>query len=152
MQKTSCFYKNKSAKDGLYSVCKICKDKKNTKYKKMNVDAEKNRNYVWYLNNKDYKSEYYKEYYSNNKYKYHAAYIRRLGQIKRATLLGYKRETDIIYRDRPKGHHVDHIVPLQGKEVSGLHVPWNLQYLTKEENLRKGNKLIADIMVSNKIT
>ncbi len=40
-------------------------------------------------------------------------------------------------------HQVDHIVPLQGENVRGLHVSWNLQILTASENSRKKNHMIS---------
>jgi 5-methylcytosine-specific restriction endonuclease McrA len=43
-------------------------------------------------------------------------------------------------------HVVDHVVPLQGEEVCGLHVPWNMEVITQEENLKKSNKLVDPVV------
>lgn len=55
----------------------------------------------------------------------------------------YILEKDLIadfYDNCPEGYHVDHIIPLQGELVSGLHTISNLQYLLAEDNIKKGNK------------
>lgn len=48
-----------------------------------------------------------------------------------------------FYKNCPPGFHVDHIIPLNGAVVSGLHVLANLQYLRAVDNIRKGNSFAA---------
>lgn len=42
-------------------------------------------------------------------------------------------------------HHVDHIHPLNSKDLCGLHVPWNLQVITRKANIAKSNKLVGEL-------
>lgn len=55
-------------------------------------------------------------------------------------------ELNTLYLVCPDGMEVDHIVPLdgitvEGYKVSGLHVLWNLQFLTKSANSGKRNRM-----------
>lgn len=72
--------------------------------------------------------------YCNNTSKYRSA------KISRTPSWANINKIKEIYNKCPKGFHVDHIIPLQGKLVSGLHVEYNLQYLTPSENTSKGNR------------
>lgn len=70
-------------------------------------------------------------------------WVKRFGQ----KISRYFKKTIIeIYLNRPKGYEVDHIIPLNHPDVCGLHVPWNFQYLSREENNRKNNKLPDSII------
>jgi len=51
-----------------------------------------------------------------------------------------------VFKNCPRDMHVDHIIPLrgvtvEGYRISGLHVPWNLQYLTPFDNVSKNNRM-----------
>lgn len=47
-------------------------------------------------------------------------------------------------RTSGEGFHVDHIIPITNELVCGLHVDYNLQILTAQENLTKKNKFIQE--------
>lgn len=60
-----------------------------------------------------------------------------------------KAEIKVIYSECRRlqdetgiAHNVDHVHPLQGETVCGLHVPWNLQILTESENCAKHNNML----------
>lgn len=63
--------------------------------------------------------------------------------VNRADLLQIYQQREAIARETGREYHVDHIVPLRGRLVSGLHVPWNLRIIPGIENKRKSNKLVA---------
>lgn len=116
------FSKDKAASElGLYSRCKQC------------VSKEQAGQYQRYI-------ESHKRSYINNAGAIRARNaVSKYNRSLRKVPWTERREIAEFYSKCPEGHHVDHIIPLQGKTVSGLHVLSNLQYLTKEENLVKGN-------------
>ncbi|GAG06311.1 unnamed protein product, partial [marine sediment metagenome] len=69
---------------------------------------------------------------------------RKAAKLQRTPSWGNEQKIKEIYLNCPSNHHVDHIIPLQGKYVSGLHVHTNLQYLTAKDNLSKGNRYIIN--------
>lgn len=57
-----------------------------------------------------------------------------------AAIESFYAEAARLTTDTGIAHQVDHVIPLQGEFVSGLHVETNLQILTATENMSKGNR------------
>ena len=120
------------AKRNRTNKCRDCVSKYNVKY---------------HAENRDVRNEWQSKYDSNNKGKTNARTAkRRAAKIERTPpWLTQQHFADIqsfydwaTYLEGP--HDVDHVVPLQGKFVSGLHVPWNLEVLSRADHATKGNR------------
>jgi 5-methylcytosine-specific restriction endonuclease McrA len=159
------FSKKKSNKDGLQRRCKSCMNEYLAVWRSNNPDnyskwVSENENSVsirmeeWRKNNIERTKNTYNVWRKNNmdKVNFKSA-KRRASKMKRtppwisAEQLLEIKEFYILAKelqwlsDPTDPLSVDHIIPLQGENVSGLHVPWNLQILPKSQNSSKGNRV-----------
>lgn len=146
------FYRQNRSKDKLGAWCKQCKKLDNRFWTLRNKESELERIRDWYFFNKDKKKAKNKEWQTLNKGKVNAITAKRRAAKLKATpnwlTAQNNKEIRSLYEEARKltdktgiPHQVDHLIPLQGRDVCGLHVPWNLQILTKYENLVKGTSL-----------
>ena len=138
----------------LQSTCKDCEKLTTKSHKENNPEKWKEYNKKSYLktsegvvsrrNNMNHTEE------SKRQWALDKA-TRRATRAKEARVEWDKELTDLVYMEAHKLRvlrnnctgfewHVDHVVPLKGKEVCGLHVWNNFAVIPKVENLRKGNK------------
>lgn len=144
------FYTQKDGAQGVTSRCKECVKKSNKKWMDKNKDYFTAYTKEWYQNNKNKVLIRCKEHYKNNKNQYTAKQAkRRAAQLLRTPKWADSEKIKAYYDvcsffNEVNGYikyHVDHIIPLQGKSISGLHVHTNLQIIPAKENLSKGNRI-----------
>lgn len=111
------------------------------KYQENNKERLARLRQEYYQENKSYFAEQGKKWRKNNPH-LTTAYVRlyNLAKIKRTPPWADIKAIIEFYKNCPEGYQVDHIHPLQGKLISGLHVIENLQYLTPAENHSKQRK------------
>jgi len=162
------FHKNKWQEDGYHHTCKDCRKSQSKTYHIKNRDVLNDKSKKYYEDNKELALEKARVYYENNKekvlnnvhnyYNNNKSKVLALSRKKRIrkelrTPKWLTREDFLIMESfyieaqiatdlSGEIYHVDHIIPLKGQNVSGLHVPSNLQVITAKENLAKSNKFV----------
>ncbi len=144
------FYKRSRAPDGHEAWCKVCRLEHNRNWLAKNKDRHSELTRSWYERNKDQHLANSKAYYKENKSNYLEYFYARQERTKLATppwadrkeIRAFYKEAQRLMAETGIQYDVDHIVPLQGKTVSGLHIPANLRVIPSAENKRKAAKLI----------
>ena len=121
------------------------------RYRSNNAEIMGERTAKWRSANAEYCKELSRTWAKNNPSKMAAQASKRRAKLLNATPVwadfkAIQIEYDLAdWCSKATGikYHVDHIVPLQGKNVCGLHVPNNLQVIPATDNLKKNNKFIA---------
>ena len=149
------FPKQHTVKSGYASNCKECASERNRRRYEQKKEQILNRHRKWREENKEafaiMNREYAKKAYRKNKAlrnhitrKYQASKAKRVPKWLTPIDLWIIKEIYHLAEIRTKATgfewQVDHIIPLQGQYVSGLHVPNNLQVIPKTMNIRKSNK------------
>lgn len=108
-----------------------------------NSEKAKQASQAWRYRNKERCKENFRKWHKANRpLCNHHASLRKARKIQATPPWVDLGEIKEIYRNCPEGYHVDHIMPLVHKELCGLHVPWNLQYLSASQNMSKGNRIV----------
>ena len=150
------FYRCKATKDGLHNNCKACSIAVAKQWAKENSERAAAKDRLWKLNNPDKVKITQAKWYRANKHVSVAINSkRRLAVRQQCPAWANKKLITEIYAEATKlstetniKHVVDHIIPLRGKFVSGLHVETNLQVMTALANNKKYNKMPEDIECS----
>jgi hypothetical protein len=136
------FFKNKKRLAGVYPVCKECCSIDSKQRYNNNKDSYSKKQRRYYLNNQEKIKLKTKLYSNQNRSKLNSYfYARDRDKRQRALTKIFLKEMRELYKQaKNQGLTLDHIIPLKNKDVCGLHVPWNVQFLKFEENASKNNK------------